>query len=171
MEDIIDESYSIEPMIDLCNEYVDFLMTEEKNKIVINDEIKEVKSLNNCSKINVIFEKRIISNLICFYIIYVCNNYKFQIEFDISSDPLFGKRVHAWVMVMPLENKNDKYSSEISYFIEPSTGERKEISDENYTGIEVVWNNTNYWVNLQFLEGGCTVCVYHITDYHTYTFC
>jgi len=46
-------------MIDLCNEYVDFLMAEEKNKIVINDEIKEVKSLNNCSKIN--FEKRIIS--------------------------------------------------------------------------------------------------------------
>jgi len=62
-------------------------------------------------------------------------------------------------MVIPLETENDKNLSEIPYFIEPSTGERKEISDENYTGIEVVWNNTNYWVNLQSLEGGCTVCI------------
>lgn len=88
---------------------------------------------------------------------YLPNNPKFQIEFDNSTDPLFGKRVHAWVMIIPLETENDK--SEIPYFIEPSTGERKEISDENYTGIEVVWNNTNYWVNLQSLEGGCTVCI------------
>jgi len=43
MEDIIDESYGIEPMIDLCNEYVDFLMAEENDKIVVNEEIKEVK--------------------------------------------------------------------------------------------------------------------------------
>jgi len=60
-------------------------------------------------------------------------------------------------MVIPLGTENDKHLSEISYFIEPSTGERKDISDENYTGIEVIWNNTNYWVNLQSLEGGCTV--------------
>jgi len=67
-------------------------------------------------------------------------------------------------MVIPLGTENDKYLSEISYFIEPSTGVRKEISDENYTGVEVVWNNTNYWVNLQSLEGGCAVCVYYTTD-------
>jgi len=43
IEDIVDDPYAIEPMIDLCNEYVDFLMAEEKNKTVVNDEIKEVK--------------------------------------------------------------------------------------------------------------------------------
>jgi len=65
-------------------------------------------------------------------------------------------------MVIPLETENDKNVSGIPYFIEPSTGERKEISDENYTGIEVVWNNTNYWVNLQSLEGGCAVCIINL---------
>jgi hypothetical protein len=30
-------------MIDLCNDYVNFLMDEEKNKNVVNDEIKEVQ--------------------------------------------------------------------------------------------------------------------------------
>lgn len=64
-------------------------------------------------------------------------------------------------MVMPLktEGNDDKTDiGEFPYFIEPSTGEKKEISDENYIGIEVVWNNTNYWVNLQSLVGGCAVC-------------
>lgn len=112
---------------------------------------------------NVIFEKYK-SNL---YLIYLPNNHKFQIESHNSSDPLFGKRVHAWVIVIPLKNENDKYISDIPYFIEPSTGERKEISDENYTGIEVIWNNTNYWVNLQSLEGGCSVC---INDYSIHIF-
>lgn len=29
-------------MIDLCNDYVNYLMEEEKNKIIVNDESKEV---------------------------------------------------------------------------------------------------------------------------------
>jgi len=29
-------------MIDLCNDYVNYLMEVEKNKIVVNDESKEV---------------------------------------------------------------------------------------------------------------------------------
>lgn len=62
VEDIVDDPYATEPMIDLCNEYVDFLMDEEKNKIVVNDEIKEVNNYNDCTKINVIFEK-CISNI------------------------------------------------------------------------------------------------------------
>ncbi|XP_025200554.1 LOW QUALITY PROTEIN: dynein regulatory complex subunit 7-like [Melanaphis sacchari] len=118
-EDIIDDPYAVEPMIDLCNDYVNFLMEEEKNEIVVNDETIEI-------------------------------------EFENLSDPLFGKRVHAWVMIMPLETEDDTYISEVPYFIEPSTGERKEMSDENYIGIEVVWNHNNYWVNLQPLVGGCT---------------
>lgn len=93
------------------------------------------------------------------FFLYLLNNHKFQIEFDNFSDPLFGKRIHAWVVVMPLETDDDQYdvSEVVPYFIEPSTGERKEITDENYTGIEVVWNHNDYWVNLQPLVGGCTV--------------
>ncbi|XP_060845456.1 dynein regulatory complex subunit 7-like [Rhopalosiphum padi] len=126
-ENVIDDPYAVEPMIDLCNDYVNFLMEEEKNKDVVNDEIKEI-------------------------------------EFDNFSDPLFGKRVHAWVVVMPLETEDDKYILEAPYFIEPSSGERKEIFDENYIGIEVVWNHNNYWVNLQPLEGGCAQYNFTLTN-------
>ncbi|CAH1733010.1 unnamed protein product [Aphis gossypii] len=128
-EDIIDDPYVIEPMIDLCNDYVNYLMEEEKNKFIVNDESKEI-------------------------------------EFDNFSDPLFGKRIHAWVVVLPLETDDDQYdiSEVVPYFIEPSTGERKEITDENYTGIEVVWNNNDYWVNLQPLEGGCTQYNFNLMD-------
>jgi len=46
MEDNIDGPYSvIEPMVDLCNEYVNFLMEEEKNKNMVIDEVKEVHIL------------------------------------------------------------------------------------------------------------------------------
>jgi len=68
---------------------------------------------------------------------------------------------------MPLETEDDTYITKIPFFIEPSTGERKEISDENYIGIEAVWNHINYWVNLQSLVGGCTVC---ITDYYMFIY-
>lgn len=61
-------------------------------------------------------------------------------------------------MIMPLKDEGENMN-ELPYFIEPSTGERKEISNENYTGIEAIWNNKNYWVNLQSLDGGCMVCI------------
>lgn len=43
IEDIVDDPYAIEPMIDLRNEFVDFLMNEEKNKTAVNNEIQEVQ--------------------------------------------------------------------------------------------------------------------------------
>jgi len=67
--------------------------------------------------------------------------------------------VHAWVIILPFKVE-DENINEIPYFIEPSTGERKEIYDENYIGIEAIWNHRNYWVNLQSLDGGCTVCTF-----------
>ncbi|KAL4141543.1 hypothetical protein QTP88_004168 [Uroleucon formosanum] len=86
-----------------------------------------------------------------------------EIDFNDSSDSLFGKRVHAWVIIIPLQIENENVN-EIPYFIEPSTGERKEISDENYIGIEAVWNHKNYWVNLQSLDGGCTQYNFTLTN-------
>ncbi|XP_050441567.1 dynein regulatory complex subunit 7-like [Adelges cooleyi] len=38
-------------------------------------------------------------------------------------DPLHGRRVHCWVMILPLKIK-DHYVSRDTFFIEPSTGER-----------------------------------------------
>lgn len=49
--DDIDDPYAVEPMIDLCNEYVNYLMEIEKNKIAVVDEVKDV-----CKNIKVIFE-------------------------------------------------------------------------------------------------------------------
>lgn len=72
--------------------------------------------------------------------------------------------MHAWVIILPLKIE-DENKNEIPYFIEPSTDERKEIYDENYIGIEAIWNHRNYWVNLQSLNEGCMVCITTITDY------
>lgn len=59
---------------------------------------------------------------------------------------------------MPSETK-DQHTTSKPYFIEPSTSERRDISNENYIGIEAIWNHKNFWVNLQALEGGCSVRV------------
>lgn len=84
---------------------------------------------------------------------------KFQNDLnDHSLDPLYGKRIHCWVIIIPSETK-DQYTTSEPYFIEPSTSEQKDIANENYIGIEAIWNQKNFWVNLQALEGGCSVRV------------
>ncbi|XP_037077304.1 dynein regulatory complex subunit 7-like [Pollicipes pollicipes] len=64
-------------------------------------------------------------------------------------DPLFGMRVHAWVLVMP----GDRDITE-PFFIEPSTGVGKGIRSPDYLGIESLWNHRNYWINLQYCING-----------------
>ncbi|VVC24351.1 Hypothetical protein CINCED_3A009486 [Cinara cedri] len=78
-------------------------------------------------------------------------------DLDGSSDPLYGKRVHCWVLIMtmPTGIKDENSTDGSCYFIEPSTGERQHISNKNYVGIESIWNHKNYWVNLQPSDGGC----------------
>lgn len=41
--DYFNDVYSVKPMTDLCNDYVNFLIKEEKNKILMQNEVKEVK--------------------------------------------------------------------------------------------------------------------------------
>lgn len=86
---------------------------------------------------------------------------KFQDDFDSPPDQLYGNRVHSWVMIMQSDTNDESIQTANSplYFIEPSTSELIDISNENYIGIEAVWNNKNYWVNLQPLSGGCAVCL------------
>jgi len=59
-------------------------------------------------------------------------------------DDLKGKRVHAWVVVLP-----GKRMLEQLVFIEPSTGNCVSADACPYYGVETLWNATNYWVNMQ----------------------
>ena len=59
-------------------------------------------------------------------------------------DDLKGKRVHAWVVVLP-----GKRMLEQLVFIEPSTGKCCAADSCPYYGVESLWNSTNYWVNMQ----------------------
>jgi len=54
------------------------------------------------------------------------------------------------------------------YFIEPSTSELTDVFNDSYIGIEAIWNDKNYWVNLQALDGGCSVRLYRSDDYTDY---
>ncbi|GIL93808.1 hypothetical protein Vretimale_187 [Volvox reticuliferus] len=54
------------------------------------------------------------------------------------------KYVHAWVMVLP--GKRDVSEA---MFIEPSTGRKYPLHDSPYKGIEMLWNQRNFWVCLQ----------------------
>ena len=55
-----------------------------------------------------------------------------------------GCRVHCWVIVLAGKREVTE-----SYFIEPSTGARFPLSGSPYQGIEVAFNQRNYWVNMQ----------------------
>jgi hypothetical protein len=55
-----------------------------------------------------------------------------------------SRRVHAWVLIS--EGRRDIKES---VFLEPTTGRIFSINHSPYLGVESVWNNHNYWVNLQ----------------------
>ena len=67
-----------------------------------------------------------------------------------APDPLYGLRVHAWVMIM--RGKRDVPET---FFIEPTLGEAVDVTSTDYLGIECVWNSTNYWVNMQDCSQVC----------------
>lgn len=62
-------------------------------------------------------------------------------------DDLKGRRVHAWVVVLP-----GKRMLEQLVFLEPSTGTVYNADSSPYYGVEALWNATNYWVNMQGTE-------------------
>ncbi|XP_025988502.2 dynein regulatory complex subunit 7 [Solenopsis invicta] len=69
-------------------------------------------------------------------------------------DKYFGHRIHAWVVILPEDNK-DARSREITepIFVEPSSGMSYNPTDEEtnllHLGVESIWNDQNYWVNMQ----------------------
>ncbi|XP_012057467.1 PREDICTED: coiled-coil domain-containing protein lobo homolog [Atta cephalotes] len=74
-------------------------------------------------------------------------------------DKYFGQRIHAWVVILP--NDKDVRNQEIiePIFLEPSSGMFYNPADEEtnlwYLGVESIWNDQNYWVNMQPRENGC----------------
>lgn len=76
----------------------------------------------------------------------------------LDDDPLYGKRVHAWVVILSnvnwaakkCVNHTDSNLAITPFFIEPSTGCHISAIEWNYFGIESVWNEHNYYVNYIF---------------------
>ncbi|XP_040009242.1 dynein regulatory complex subunit 7 [Xiphias gladius] len=75
------------------------------------------------------------------------------------ADPLRGLRVHCWVLVL-----SGSRSVRENFFIDPLTGISYSTVDDNFLGIESLWNNLNYYVNMQDCSNGCTDMVYDLED-------
>lgn len=80
-------------------------------------------------------------------------------------DPLYGLRVHSWILILP-----GSRDVEEAYFIEPFTGEPVPIKTTMYLGIESVWNGTNYWINMQDCTNGIGDMRYDLTALEDWEF-
>lgn len=69
---------------------------------------------------------------------------------DVETDIYLGRRIHFWILVSVYKSGGVE-----SFFLEPTTGEKKSIGDSDYLGIEFVWNNKNFWCNNQKFDGKC----------------
>ncbi|XP_030764668.1 dynein regulatory complex subunit 7 [Sitophilus oryzae] len=80
-------------------------------------------------------------------------------EEKIPLDELEGQRIHSWVL---LGTKGR--AVERMVFIEASTGMFHPLDSDLYCGIESLWSNENYWVNLQDCSKGLADINYNLTD-------
>ncbi|XP_076878344.1 dynein regulatory complex subunit 7 isoform X1 [Brachyhypopomus gauderio] len=76
-----------------------------------------------------------------------------------APDPLYGLRVHCWVLVLPGRREVPE-----NFFIEPLTGQSFAVISEQFLGIESIWNHHNYWVNMQDCRFGCAEMTYDLGD-------
>ncbi|XP_070825277.1 dynein regulatory complex subunit 7 [Chaetodon trifascialis] len=75
------------------------------------------------------------------------------------ADPLRGLRVHCWVLVL-----SGSRSIRENFFIDPLTGNSYSTDDDNFLGVESVWNNLNYYVNMQDCRNSCTDMLFDLGD-------
>uniref|UniRef100_UPI0037E7DD64 dynein regulatory complex subunit 7 n=1 Tax=Semicossyphus pulcher TaxID=241346 RepID=UPI0037E7DD64 len=75
------------------------------------------------------------------------------------ADPLRGLRRHCWVLVL-----SGSRSVRENFFIDPLTGNSYSTDDDNFLGIDSVWNNFNYYVNMQDCRNGCANMVFDLDD-------
>lgn len=65
-------------------------------------------------------------------------------EKESGGDELEGRRVHAWVLV-----RAGRRGMKEHVFVEANTGQLYSVEECPYQGIESIWNNKNYYVNMQ----------------------
>ncbi|KOC64733.1 Coiled-coil domain-containing protein lobo like protein [Habropoda laboriosa] len=81
-------------------------------------------------------------------------------------DEYWGYRIHAWVTILP--EMGGLRDQEISYplFIESTTGASYNATDDDtaqlYLGVESIWNDKNYWVNMQKSAKSCVNIVWDL---------
>ncbi|XP_066590690.1 dynein regulatory complex subunit 7 [Prorops nasuta] len=85
-------------------------------------------------------------------------------------DPLFGRRIHFWVLILPGERSPRSEEIKGPIFIEPSSGLSYDPSSEEakllYLGVESIWNDRNYWVNMQQCANACASTIWDLTNIH-----
>ncbi|XP_076235310.1 dynein regulatory complex subunit 7-like [Calliopsis andreniformis] len=86
---------------------------------------------------------------------------------QLPTDKYWGHRIHAWVAILPeLRGLRDQEFSG-PLFIEPSTGVSYKPTDDNadqlYLGVESIWNDLNYWVNMQPSSQSCANIKWDLT--------
>lgn len=74
-----------------------------------------------------------------------------------ASDELRGLRVHCWVLVL-----SGSRDVEENFFIDPLSGNSYATKDGGFLGIESVWDNYNYYVNMQDCSSDCSVSPPHL---------
>lgn len=74
-----------------------------------------------------------------------------------SKDSLDGYRVHCWVLV-----NAGRREVEAPLFVEATTGAVYTLENAPYQGVESLWNEKNYWVNLQ--KGDSGTLSFDLTD-------
>ncbi|KAM4614463.1 dynein regulatory complex subunit 7 [Discoglossus pictus] len=80
-------------------------------------------------------------------------------ETQFGPDPLYGLRVHCWVLVL-----SGKREVPEDFFIDALTGNSFGTKDEHFLGIESIWNHENYWVNMQDCRNGCKDMTFDLGD-------
>lgn len=68
------------------------------------------------------------------------------------ADELRGLRVHCWVLVLSGSREVEEH-----FFIDPLSGNSYATGDGGFLGIESVWDNYNYYVNMQDCSNDCSV--------------
>ncbi|XP_056875636.1 dynein regulatory complex subunit 7 [Takifugu flavidus] len=74
-------------------------------------------------------------------------------------DTLRGLRVHCWVLVF-----SGSRDIEENFFIDPLSGNSHSTDDEHFLGIESMWDNYNYYVNMQECCKDCSEVKYDLED-------
>ena len=79
-----------------------------------------------------------------------CGTQSLGLHFELSSN------LPAWVCTTPISQVPE------NFFIEGTTGNCVEVDE--YLGIECLWDNSNYWVNMQDCSHGIGVSTHSISS-------